>query len=156
MQHDTKLEMTFENFSLIKVDFSLNQDFVNDGKTETIISPDVMINHEVRKEQNGVVVIIGVRQKEGNLPYRFEVQAGGLFKFKEWPDEKMIKQLVTINLPSILFPYLRETIADLTRRAGFPPLHLAPINFIELAKNLQERKTKKIDLDEAKEKPKVK
>jgi preprotein translocase subunit SecB len=29
----------------------------------------------------------------------------------------------------VLFPYVRETIADAVARAGFPPVHLAPINF---------------------------
>jgi preprotein translocase subunit SecB len=31
--------------------------------------------------------------------------------------------------PNVLFPYARETIADAVIRAGFPPVHLAPINF---------------------------
>jgi hypothetical protein len=29
----------------------------------------------------------------------------------------------------VLFPYVRETIADAVTRAGFPPVHLDPINF---------------------------
>jgi len=29
----------------------------------------------------------------------------------------------------VLFPYVRETIADATLRAGYPPVHLQPINF---------------------------
>jgi preprotein translocase subunit SecB len=29
----------------------------------------------------------------------------------------------------VLFPYARETVADATMRAGFPPVQLAPINF---------------------------
>jgi preprotein translocase subunit SecB len=29
----------------------------------------------------------------------------------------------------VLFPYARETLADAVTRAGFPPVHLAPINF---------------------------
>ena len=34
-----------------------------------------------------------------------------------------------IHCPTVLFPYARETVADATMRAGFPPVHLAPINF---------------------------
>jgi preprotein translocase subunit SecB len=29
----------------------------------------------------------------------------------------------------LLFPYARETIANLSLKAGFPPLELQPINF---------------------------
>ena len=37
-----------------------------------------------------------------------------------------------INCPSILFPFLRRLIADLTREGGFPPLLLDPIDFASL------------------------
>jgi preprotein translocase subunit SecB len=32
----------------------------------------------------------------------------------------------------LLFPYLRETIASLSLKAGFPPLELQPLNFDQL------------------------
>lgn len=133
-------EMTFADFRLSKVDFSINPKF--DEKTkQTTISPQLSLNHEFRPNEKELVVLIGIRQIKGNIPFYFDVQAGGLFKFNAIPDEKMLNQLGTINCPSILFPYVRETIADLTRRAGFPPLHLAPVNFIEFAKNIAEKKT---------------
>ena len=31
--------------------------------------------------------------------------------------------------PSLLFPYLRETIDSLAVKGGFPPISLQPINF---------------------------
>jgi preprotein translocase subunit SecB len=31
--------------------------------------------------------------------------------------------------PQILYPYLRGNVADVVQRAGFPPVHLAEINF---------------------------
>jgi preprotein translocase subunit SecB len=37
--------------------------------------------------------------------------------------------VLAIHCPAVLFPYARETVADATMRAGFPPVHLAPINF---------------------------
>lgn len=131
--------MMFANFTLLKVNFSLNKDF-KEGVDEVTINPDFLVTHEFRDNEKELVVIIGVRLDKGNIPYYFEIQGGGLFRFTEIPDEKMLNQLATINCPAILFPYIRETIADLTRRAGFPPLHLAPVNFIELAKNMSDQK----------------
>ena len=43
------------------------------------------------------------------------------------PDE--LKPLLGIACPTILFPYLRETISDLVIRGGFPPVLLAPVSF---------------------------
>jgi preprotein translocase subunit SecB len=37
--------------------------------------------------------------------------------------------VIAINCPNVLFPYLRETLADAVGRAGLPTVHLAPINF---------------------------
>jgi preprotein translocase subunit SecB len=34
-----------------------------------------------------------------------------------------------IACPQIVYPYLRANVADLITRAGFPPVHLAEINF---------------------------
>lgn len=135
MQH----EMKFADFKLLKVDFSVNRTF--DEKTKLpAITPEISLNHEFREKEKELVVLVGIRQISGNIPYYFEVQGGGLFKFKSVPEEKLLKQLATINCPAILFPYIRETVADLTRRAGFSPLHLAPVNFVELAKNIPEKR----------------
>ena len=40
--------------------------------------------------------------------------------------------LLGIACPTVLFPYLRETISDLVTRGGFPPLLLTPISFEQL------------------------
>jgi preprotein translocase subunit SecB len=40
-----------------------------------------------------------------------------------------MQPILAIHCPMVLFPYARETIADAVMRAGFPPVHLAPINF---------------------------
>jgi preprotein translocase subunit SecB len=43
------------------------------------------------------------------------------------PDQ--VQPVLAIHCPTVLFPYAREAIADATMKAGFPPVHLAPINF---------------------------
>jgi preprotein translocase subunit SecB len=37
--------------------------------------------------------------------------------------------IMGITCPAIVYPYLRGNVADLVSRAGFPPVHLAEINF---------------------------
>ena len=135
-----QLEMKFVKFALLKVNFFLNQEY-KEASADAMLSPDIAMSHEFREKEKQLVVILGLRQTKGNIPYRFEVESGGIFQFENVPEEKLLKQLAVINCPAILFPYVRETIADLTRRAGFPPLHLNPINFIQLAKE-QEAKLK--------------
>jgi preprotein translocase subunit SecB len=40
-----------------------------------------------------------------------------------------IEPLLGIGCPTILFPYLRETISDLIARGGFPAVLLSPVSF---------------------------
>ena len=40
-----------------------------------------------------------------------------------------LQPVIAINCPTVLFPYVREALADAVSRAGFPPVHLAPISF---------------------------
>jgi len=53
---------------------------------------------------------------------------------KEISDEQ-IKKVGIVNCAAIIFPYLREHLADLTRRSGLPPFHLPPINFVKVYKD---------------------
>ncbi|OGW46378.1 MAG: hypothetical protein A2Y66_05385 [Nitrospirae bacterium RBG_13_41_22] len=131
--------MKFTDFRLIKIDFSLNPEFKIKAK-KVPINPEIAIHHEFRKKQKELVVSLGIRQMTGNMPFYFEVVSAGLFRFEQIPESVLLKQFATINCPAILFPYVRETIADLTRRSGFPPLHLNPINFIELAKKKKRKR----------------
>ncbi|OGW33602.1 MAG: hypothetical protein A2X59_02995 [Nitrospirae bacterium GWC2_42_7] len=133
------MNMTFINFALTKVNFSINREFKPGESKDVTILPDLAINHELKKDEKQLIVLLGVRQITGNIPYYFEVESVALFQFDEIPEEKTLKQFSEMNCPAIMFPYIRETIADLTRRAGFPPLHLNPINFIQLAKERESK-----------------
>ena len=126
-------KMKFKEFAILKLTFHINDEFITDNPDASIV-PEILMHHEFRQEEKQLIVVLGLRQLTGNIPYHFEIKAGSVFQFDGVPDEKILKQFATINCPAIIFPYIRETIADLTRRAGFPPLHLDPVNFIELAK----------------------
>lgn len=60
-----------------------------------------------------------------------EAVQGGIFALRNIP-ETDIGPLLGIACPTVLFPYLRETISDLITRGGFPPLLLAPMSFEQL------------------------
>ena len=57
-----------------------------------------------------------------------EVVQAGVFQMRNVPAEDL-KPLLGIACPTILFPYLRETVSDLIVRGGFPPVLLAPVSF---------------------------
>ena len=57
-----------------------------------------------------------------------EAKQAGIFEIRNLPEEQM-GAVMGIACPQIVYPYLRGNVADLVQRAGFPPVHLAEINF---------------------------
>ena len=60
--------------------------------------------------------------------YHMECTYGGVFQVDSVPREAL-EPFMLVNCPTMLFPFLRRIIADLTREGGFPPLFLDPIDF---------------------------
>ena len=77
-----------------------------------------------------VSVTVTARAGERTLFLAEAVQAG-IFALRNVPAAEL-GALLGIACPTILFPYLRETISDLVMRGGFPPLLLSPISFEQL------------------------
>ena len=60
--------------------------------------------------------------------FLIEAKQAGIFEIRNVPEEQM-GAIVGIACPQIIYPYLRGNVADTITRAGFPPVHLAEINF---------------------------
>ncbi len=68
--------------------------------------------------------------KHGTL-YELEVVYAGLFKVQNLPPQAL-EPFLLINCPTILFPFLRRLVSDISREGGFPPLLLDPFDFASL------------------------
>ena len=60
--------------------------------------------------------------------YNVEVAYAGVFRLRNIPDN-LVQPVLLIDCPTLLFPFLRRLVADVTRDGGFPPLMLDPIDF---------------------------
>jgi preprotein translocase subunit SecB len=63
--------------------------------------------------------------------YDLELVYGALFKIENMPAQAL-EPFLLIHCPSLIFPFVRRLVADLTREGGFPPLLLDPIDFANL------------------------
>lgn len=130
--------MSFSDFKIIMMSFVLNERFKQGKNIEHDIETETGYSYDHAKKELKVLLRVSISGEKS--PYLVEVKTIGFFHFKENIDSEPLKTLSMINCPAILFPYVRETIADITRRAGFPSLHLQPFNF---AKIYTESKAKK-------------
>lgn len=63
--------------------------------------------------------------------YMLEAVYAGAFAIQNIPADAL-EPILLINCPTILYPFLRRIISDLTQEGGFPPLLLDPIDFANL------------------------
>ena len=86
-----------------------------------------------------VLCVTATIKLEEKIAFLIEVQFAGLFSISGF-DETEMKYLLGSQAMSVLFPYVREVVSDMTTRGGFPPLILSPVNFDALyQKHLQEQ-----------------
>jgi preprotein translocase subunit SecB len=79
--------------------------------------------------EHEVVLTITVDAKDGDTTlFLVELQQAGIFEIVGYEDEEF-SAVVGSFCPNILFPYARETIANVIQKGGFPEFLLQPINF---------------------------
>ncbi|MBM3117362.1 protein-export chaperone SecB [Jeongeupia naejangsanensis] len=123
--------------------FAIQKIYVKDVSVESPNAPqafleqlqpefNIQFRNEARGFDNGFyevsLTVTAQAKVEDRTVFLIETTQAGLFQIEHVPADEM-DPLLGIGAPSILFPYLRETVSDLTTRAGFPPLLLQPINF---------------------------
>ena len=92
-------------------------------------------------DQHQVLLSLTVTAKiEQDVAFLAEVHQAGIFLVRGIADEAERKRVLGTECLAILFPFARESVAELVQRGGFPQLLLQPIDFAALYEEHQ-RKT---------------
>ena len=100
-------------------------------------APSVAVNVDVEarpiaESTYEVILQIGAEGTfKGEKAFVVELSYGGVFTLSGIPQDR-IQPLILIECPRLLFPFARNIVADMTRDGGFPPLMIAPIDFVAL------------------------
>lgn len=98
--------------------------------------PQITVNIDVKAAAVGetlfeVVLHIAAECKAGeHVAFVCELAYGGLFTVNV-PREHL-QAMLLIECPRLLFPFARNIVADATRDGAFPPLMLAPVDFVAM------------------------
>lgn len=105
-------------------------------------SVDIQLAVGVEQVADGIVevtVTATVTTKiEDNVVFLVEAKQAGIFEVRNLPEDQM-GPVIGIACPQIIYPYLRGNVADVIQRAGFPPVHLAEINFQAMYEQQQQQ-----------------
>ncbi len=134
----------FTDFRIKALHFKANENFVMPKNNVVEFTTNIDLSSKYDKKNKALLIEIGLTQLGEKVPFAFEINATGEFLFEKNVSKKELEILSNINCPAIMFPYVREAIADISRRGGFTPLHLNPINFVKLAQKMKDEKEKAV------------
>lgn len=128
--------------------FALQKLYIKDASFEAPVSPHIFtqefnpnvevqlnINHAPLSAAQGihevVLAVTATARFDDKVAFLAEVQQGGVFTVSGVPAEEL-DPILEIACPNILLPFVREVVADLVVKGGFPQLLLNPVNFENL------------------------
>jgi preprotein translocase subunit SecB len=92
------------------------------------VAVDVGVEALAETIYESTVTITVTAKVKDKVAFLVEGKQAGIFEVANIPAEQL-DPLLGIGCPNIVYPYLRANMADVITRAGFPPVHLAEINF---------------------------
>jgi preprotein translocase subunit SecB len=123
--------------------FQIQRVYLKDVSLEQPNSPEILLSQEqpavdiqlgvgatpVADGLFEVSVTATVQTKIGDKTvFLVEAKQAGIFEVRNVPEDQM-GAILGIACPQIVYPYLRGNVADVIQRGGFPPVHMAEINF---------------------------
>lgn len=100
-------------------------------------SPKIDVNVDVQGRQlnpNQYEIELSVaaranRGEKNETMFVAEATYAGVFEIRNVPQEQL-EMVMMVECPRLLFPFMRQIVADATRNGNFPPLMLEPIDFL--------------------------
>ena len=133
--------------------FQIQRVYLKDVSLEQPNSPEILLN----QEQPAVDIQLGVDAKpvaegmfevcvtatvhtkiEDKTVFMVEAKQAGIFEIRNMEADQL-GSILGIACPQIVYPYLRSNVADVIQRAGFPPVHMAEINFQAMYEQQQQQ-----------------
>ncbi|GBQ15857.1 protein-export chaperone SecB [Swaminathania salitolerans] len=110
-------------------------------------APQISVNIDVQanrleEEQPVFEVALAIRAEATEAPeteggpagrtvFIAELTYAAIVTLGDAPAE-LVEPILLVEVPRLIFPYVRSIISDVTRDGGFPPIVLQPIDFVAL------------------------
>ncbi len=145
----TKEEQKQPVFSIKKIytrDISFENPNAPQSFTAAENSPKIELNLGVQNRQVSEdhwevslkVSVLAKDSESDNVVFEVEVEQAGLFVLKNIPEEHL-PVVLGVDCPTIIFPYTRQLLSQLTVDGGFIPLLIDPFNFAAAYQSSQEQ-----------------
>ena len=111
--------------------------FAQSGKQPKVEMSLSLSQRKVNEDHWEVGMKVGAitrEQESDKLLFEIEVEQAAVFFMQNIPEEHM-PMLLNVECPTIIFPYIRQIVSQLSVDGGFMPFMLEPVNFRALYDN---------------------
>jgi len=117
--------------------------FENPNSPESLLSgwpaPETQVQLSLKQNQlnenlfeSGINIKVEAKnKKDDKMVFIIDLHYAATVALQNIPKEN-IPAVLMVEVPKLIFPFVREIIAKTTSNGGYPPLYLAPVSFEQL------------------------
>jgi preprotein translocase subunit SecB len=129
-------DLSFENPNAPEV-------YITPQKSEPKVELNLNLNHKPVDADHYEVTLqvyakVATKDDDKTL-FILEIEHSGIFLVKNIPAEH-IEMVLGVDCPTLLFPFTRQIVSQVTVDGGFSPFLMEPVNFMALFQNAKAKK----------------
>lgn len=129
-------DLSFENPNAPEI-FTMQQ------KMEPAVDVNLKLNNRKLDDEHWEVslqITAKVSSKDENkVLFILEIEHAGVFMLRNIPAEH-VQMLLGVDCPTLLFPFTRQIVSQVSTDGGYIPFLMDPVNFMALYQNSQKKK----------------
>jgi len=116
--------ISFDDVILKELTFSRKEGYSDKPELNVFLDANVSFS----PNEDRLVYEMSCEIKDGNEYFNIKCVMIGFFSVIEGKENMSLKEYSNLSAPAAIFPYIRETIASTTTKAGIPPVIIPPTN----------------------------
>jgi preprotein translocase subunit SecB len=135
MQKMYTKDLSFENPNAPAV-------YITPQKLEPAVEVNLKLNNKKMDEDHwevAVQITAKISTKDDDkVMFILEIEHAGVFLLKNIPEEH-IQMILAVDCPTLLFPFTRQIVSQVSTDGGFAPFLMEPVNFMALFQNAKKK-----------------
>lgn len=136
MQKMYTKDLSFENPNAPAV-------YITPQKLEPAVEVNLKLNNKKMDDDHwevAVQITAKISTKDDNkVMFILEIEHAGVFLLKNIPEEHL-PMILAVDCPTLLFPFTRQIVSQVSTDGGFAPFLMEPVNFMALFQNAKKKK----------------
>jgi preprotein translocase subunit SecB len=122
------------------------QVFITPQKSEPNVELNLQLNNKKLDDHHWEITLeisakVTSKEDEPKVMFILEIEHAAVFMLKNIPEEHL-PMVLGVDCPTLLFPFTRQLVSQMSVDGGFMPFQMEPINFMALFQNAKKEQGK--------------